>query len=159
MILPRICLAVAALTSLLVALPGAAQSEEEVAHGHVQIPIDVYNRLIDLARDPVQHRRPVPAPYALGSATVTVNAAGPGAGPTGVVRVELSIEVFEDDWILIPVLPASTPVESVSVADRGSAVSLRPNSQVCRWRRIRSPRSRCPVHSATSDDETNDLNT
>ncbi len=117
--------------SLVLALPLAAQISDPPVSGQVQIPIDAYNRLIDLSRDPVQHPRPVPADFALGSATVTVDATQPGPAASGVVRVELSIDVFEDEWTLIPVLPAATPVESVIVG--GNQVQLVPTPEGLAW--------------------------
>ena len=65
--LPQIRLATLVLAWLVSGSPLIAQNQGDGGPGQVQIPIDVYNRLIDLTRDPVQLQRPVPAPFALGN--------------------------------------------------------------------------------------------
>src|SRR5688572_28966046 len=90
--------------------------------GHVQIPVGVYNQLVEAAHGAGPKPRPAPAGYALGTARVTVNVQGTTPRATAEVRVELSIEVLEEQWVLVPVLPSGTPVESATVA--GAAVQL-----------------------------------
>ena len=38
-----------------------------------------------------------------------------GPRPSAEVKVDLTIDVLEDEWMLVPVLPAGTAVESVTV--------------------------------------------
>ncbi|MCP4655886.1 MAG: hypothetical protein GY856_10760, partial [bacterium] len=114
--------AIAAVLALLLAPPLFAQEEETEGVGEVRIPVEVYNQLVESARTPQQLPRPAPASHALGSAKVTVTVAGNEAQPSGEVRVELSIQVLENEWVLIPVLPTGTPVESASV--NGATVEL-----------------------------------
>ncbi len=97
----------------------SAQETVTLQTGQVELPLDVYNRLIDTARDPSQPPRPAPAGFALGRAQVDVTVAAEKAAE---IRVELKIQVLEDDWVLIPVLPAGTAVASVAVG--GSEVQL-----------------------------------
>ncbi len=92
------------------------------AAGQVELPLAVYNRLVEGARDPQAPPRPAPASYALGSAKVTVAVGKTGSRSSARVEVELKIDVLEDDWILIPVLPAGTAVETATVG--GKAVQL-----------------------------------
>ena len=85
--------------------------------GQVEIPIELYNQLVETARDPHRPPRPAPASYALGSAKVNAIVADTPL-PSAEVRVELAVEVLEDEWVLVSILPAGTPVESVTVDGR-----------------------------------------
>ncbi|MCP3977866.1 MAG: hypothetical protein GY716_00855 [bacterium] len=94
---------------VLAGLPSAA--EEDPAQ--VRLPLDVYTELVrqgDLALE-----RPVPAGFALGSADVEAIVAD--VEPLSAqVNVRLTIDVLERDaWVLVPVLPPGTPIESVTV--------------------------------------------
>ncbi|MEM7584867.1 MAG: hypothetical protein AAF560_15855 [Acidobacteriota bacterium] len=98
---------------------GSSQTgSSQTADGQVELPLEVYNRLVEIARDPSIPPRPAPAGYALGTATVNVTVRDLSAD----VRVDLSIDVLEDDWVLVPVLAAGTPVASATVD--GSSVQL-----------------------------------
>ena len=113
---------------LALALPGfpglvAQQSlVPEAEDGRVEIPLEVYNRLVEEARNPAKVARPAPASFALGSAQATVQVSSAEPLTTAEVRLELSIDVLEDEWVLVPVLPAATAVESATVG--GKAVQL-----------------------------------
>jgi hypothetical protein len=111
----------APLIALLAAGP-RPHADEAAPTGQVQIPIEVYNRLVDAARDPSQTPRPAPAGYALGNARVTLTVPAASARATAEARAELVIEVLEDQWVLVPVLPAGTPVDSATVG--GTPVQL-----------------------------------
>lgn len=111
----------APLLAVLATLPRVA-ADEAPAAGHVQIPVDVYTRLVEVAGDPSRVRRPAPAGYALGNARVALSVRAASGGASGEVRVELAIEVLEDQWVLVPVLPAGTPVDSATVG--GAPVQL-----------------------------------
>ena len=97
---------------ILLATLTAAAADEAPTTGHVQIPVEVYNRLVEIARDPARSARPAPAGYALGNARVTLSVAGAAARTSVEVRVDLTIDVLEDQWVLVPVLPAGTPVDA-----------------------------------------------
>jgi len=107
--------------STLVAMPLAAQPAK-TEDGRVEIPLDIYNQLVEAARDPSRLPRPVPASYALGSAVVNVTVSDVEPKAAAQISVDLTIEVYEDEWVLVPVLPVATPVERVLVA--GSPVQL-----------------------------------
>lgn len=87
--------------------------------GHVQIPVEVYNSLVAHG---TASTRPAPAGYALGNARVTVVVKEDGARGSAQVHAELTIEVLEDQWVLVPVLPAGTAVDSATVG--GAPVQL-----------------------------------
>ncbi len=97
---------------LVSASPLAAQVD---AGGLVELPLEVYNRLIETARDPHTPPRPAPAGYALGNAQVTVTVDGRQSRPSAEVRADLTVDVLEDEWVLIPVLAAGTPVSAATV--------------------------------------------
>ena len=110
-----------AFATLALAAP-ASRAEDLPAAGHVQIPVDVYTQLIDASRDPSRVPRRAPSGYALGNAKVTLTVQSSAGRASGEARVELAIDVFEDQWVLVPVLPAGTPVESAMVG--GAPVQL-----------------------------------
>ena len=91
---------------------------QETGSGQVQLPLDDYARLIEMSRQPVTAPRPVPASYALGNARMSVNVSSGAQRTVATVTVELTIDVLEDGWVLVPILPAGTPVETVTVDDR-----------------------------------------
>jgi hypothetical protein len=87
--------------------------------GQVQIPIDVYNQLIESTRNPVAR---APLNFALGSAVVNVRVASTEPRPFAEVSVTLPIEIFENEWALVPVLPPGTAVTRAVV--QGNPVQL-----------------------------------
>lgn len=99
-----VCLAVTA---------GAQETPVADNNGQVQIPLELYNQLVRNSQRVKPQPRPVPASYALGSAEVNVNvdAGGENRG-SAQISVNLTVRVLEDEWMLVPVLPAGTPVES-----------------------------------------------
>lgn len=100
----------------------SAAAAEDLPTGHVSIPIDLYNQLVDASRLPIEQPAAAPSAYALGTATVNVTVTSKGATLSSEVRAELSIEVLEDGWVAVPILSAGTPVGSATV--NGSPVQL-----------------------------------
>lgn len=91
--------------------------------GHVELPRDVYDRLIAAARPQGVVPRPVPAAFTLGNAEVTVEATARDDGSvSAAVSVDLAIEVLDEDWVLVPVLALGTPVAEARVG--GAEVQL-----------------------------------
>ncbi len=103
---------------------GAEQAEptKDDKTGQVQLPLEVYKALLEKSRDPSRLPRPAPASYALGNARVTVQVAATEPRVSGQIRVDLAIDVLEDDWVLVPVLPAGTPVEAATIG--GNPIQL-----------------------------------
>ncbi len=100
----------------------AQESQPGTEPGQVQLPLATYNQLVESSQQPLAVPRPVPAAFAIGAARVTVNVASSDPRPSAEVAVELAIDVLEDEWCSIPVLPAGTPVTSATV--NGQAVQL-----------------------------------
>jgi len=117
------------MTVLLLATPSLAS--ENADGGQVQLPLDVYTNLVQLASDPTRPPRPAPAGFALGNAAVTVIVQGMEQRASAEVAVQLGIEVLESEWVLIPVLPAGTPVESVTID--GKSVQLLATPEGLAW--------------------------
>jgi hypothetical protein len=82
---------------------------QEPSSGQVQLPLDEYTRLVEITRQPVTVKRPVPESYALGNAVMTVDVSGEAPRAVATVTVQLTIDVLEDQWVQVPVLPAGTP--------------------------------------------------
>ncbi len=104
------------------ALSHASGQETDSKPGEVKLPLNQYNQMIDKIRDPAKIPRQTPADYALGHARVSVSVKEIDNRATANIKVDLSIDVLEDDWVLIPILPSGTPVRSVTVG--GSPVEL-----------------------------------
>jgi hypothetical protein len=113
---------------LAAATPAAPQAAPGT--GHVQIPVELYNTLVT-ASDPAQRPRPAPAGYALGNARVTVQVPASADRATAEIHAELTVDVLEDQWVLVPVLPGGTPVDSVTVG--GAAVQLAATPSGLAW--------------------------
>ncbi len=115
------------LIGMILLLAGVSPHADETT-GQVQLPLDVYSTLIEQARS---ETRPAPAGFAVGNAGITVNTSRVDGTVNGTVSVTLSIDVFEDEWVLIPILPAGTPVGSVTVG--GQTVQLIPTTHGLAW--------------------------
>ena len=113
-------------------IPAATASKTDPkAAGQVQLPLEDYAALVQQATDPTRPPRPAPAGYALGSATVKVSVSGTEARASAAIEVELAIDVLENEWVLVPVLPPGTPVESVTIG--GKPVQLLAIPQGLAW--------------------------
>ena len=78
----------------------------------MRIPLDDYARLLNqLANKP----RGAPATYALGQSTVAVTVRDHEERMTAGVEITLSVEIFEDEWTLVPLLPPGAALREASV--------------------------------------------
>lgn len=111
-----------ALSILLFGIISLAHADEPTASGEVKLPLDRFTQLSDAARIPPKAPRKVPADYASGNATVNISVREEESRATAHVSATLTVKVLEDDWVLVPLLPAGTSVQSVTVA--GSNVEL-----------------------------------
>lgn len=99
---------------IVVAWPLLAQEAGGDGNGQVEIPLDLYNQLVESSR-PTEPPRPAPARFALGNATMRAKVwtePKPGAE----ITMTLPVKVMEKGWNLVPILPAGTAVSRV-VAD------------------------------------------
>ena len=110
------------LLSFALAFLASAAIAQDDKPRQVQIPLELYNQLIEQTRTPIETTRPAPVNYALGNAQVTVRVSSTDPRPSADVHVTLSIQIFEDQWSLVPILPAGTPVTEASI--QGTPVQL-----------------------------------
>ncbi len=104
--------------------------------GLVELPRGQYDRLINASRQPAVEERPAPAPFALGKAKVEISVDHSGSRPAARVTVLLPVTVYEKQWILVPLLPPATAVESASAA--GSPLQLLATGDGMAWS-VRKP--------------------
>ena len=97
-----------ALLLLLVSLPSLRAQDN--TPGQVQIPLEIYTQLLQQAQAPDDPRAPVN--FALGNAQVNVVVRAIEPRASAEISVTLSIQIFEDRWALVPVLPAGTPLRA-----------------------------------------------
>lgn len=114
---------------ILLALAPMAVAEEK--SGYVNVPLEQYNQLVEAGKNPVKTPRPAPAGYALGEARLKVTAKKNEARFSALVDATLSVKVLDDDWVLVPILPAGTAVESATIS--GNKVELISTSQGLAW--------------------------
>ncbi|MEE8507683.1 MAG: hypothetical protein V3T07_01350, partial [Myxococcota bacterium] len=91
--------------------PNASARASETEDGRVQIPLEIYNQLVEAAEAP----QLAPAGFALGKAEINLRISESEGRAGAEVKVALTIEVLEDRWVLVPILPAGTPVRSVAI--------------------------------------------
>ena len=123
--------AVSPAVSTAVSTAGATVARDAGA-GRVELPRAVYDRLIDAARPGGKEPRPVPAAFALGNADLRLDARARGDGTASAqVDASMVVEVLDSDWVLVPLLPAGTPVAEVKID--GQAVQLLPSPLGLAW--------------------------
>lgn len=116
---------------LLLVGPSAWAQEPQVDDGgQVEIPLALYNRLLESSRQPVEVEPLAPARFALGKADVRLTVAATDV-PSAEVKTQLSLDVLENGWSSIPVLPAGTAVAKATVG--GSAVQLMATPRGLAW--------------------------
>lgn len=87
-------------------------AEADQNGGSISMPLKAYHDLQQKARS---EARPAPAGYALGKAEVQVSASAEQDNVTAEVEVSLAIRVYDDRWVIAPVLAAGTSMSTVTV--------------------------------------------
>ncbi len=83
--------------------------------GEVRVPLlDYTNMLSRLAQEP----RPAPAAFAIGQSNVAITVRDDEDRISATVEVTISIEIFEDEWTLVPLLPFGAALKGASVDGR-----------------------------------------
>ncbi|MGJ8662837.1 MAG: hypothetical protein ACSHWU_04255, partial [Marinicella sp.] len=101
---------------------------QELGHGDVRVPLENYIKLIEDARNP---DIPAPASYAIGQSSVAIKLQEQDDRTSAQVTVNTRIEVFEDQWSLIPILPYGAAITAVSID--GKPVQLVQNAEWMSW--------------------------
>ncbi len=110
------------LAGLLFAVEGFAQADRvDLAQtavadgGEVRVPLSVYQQMWQLLNEDT---RPAPASHAVGTSSIHVQVVDYDDRSSARITVALSIEVFEDEWTLIPVLQTGAALQSATVGGR-----------------------------------------
>jgi hypothetical protein len=111
------------------------------AGGDVRVPLDSYIKLIDDARN---QKLPAPAAYAIGLSAATVILKEMEDRTTAEIQISSSIEVFEDQWTMVPILPYGAAITSVTID--GSPIQLVQNAEWMSWSTQHAGTSRLVVN-------------
>ena len=91
--------------------------------GEVRVPLAAYSELVNrLANQP----RPAPAAFAIGQSDVVVKVHERDDRTAATVQVTVQIETFEDEWTLVPVLPAGAALGRATIDGRAVQLVLGP---------------------------------
>jgi len=117
-----------ALLALLFALPAGATETLPTTGGEVRVPLSNYTAMLNqLSQDP----RRAPAAYALGQSTVTVEVSERDGQKTAAVSIAVQVEIFEDEWTLVPLLPSGAALRQTTID--GQAVQLVEDGDGLSW--------------------------
>jgi len=97
-------------------------------NGDVRVPLENYIQLIESVRQP---KDTAPASYAVGQSTIDVKINDEKDHTAAVVDVTTSIEIFENKWTLIPILPYGAAITHASID--GKAIQLVQNAEWLSW--------------------------
>ncbi|WP_223787367.1 hypothetical protein [Marinicella meishanensis] len=131
-IITIICLLLTGLVQARTVLPATDESPAAVptqgAGGDVRVPLSDYIRLIEAAQQPEDL---APADYAIGQASATVVLSEQDDHTTAQIQLSTTIEVFADQWTLIPVLPYGAAINSVLID--GQSIQLVQKAEWMSW--------------------------
>jgi len=117
-----------ALLALLFAFPAGASEVLPSTGGEVRVPLSDYTAMLNqLSQDP----RRAPAAYAIGQSTVGTQVSDRDGQKTAEVSISVQVEVFEDEWTLVPLLPSGAALRQASVD--GQAVQLVEDGDGLSW--------------------------
>ncbi|NKB49998.1 MAG: hypothetical protein GKS02_11640 [Alphaproteobacteria bacterium] len=112
------------LLTLFFALPSHAQQAPQATGGDVRIPLTDYTALLNLlANDPDR----APAAYAIGKSNVSVQVRDVDERKTAIVNIRVQVETFEDEWVLVPLLPPGTALRGARVDGKPVQLVERPD--------------------------------
>jgi len=95
--------------------PLPAEPEAYVDVGDVRLPLAAYQAMLQqLQQDP----RPAPAAYAIGRSDVAVTVVEEAERISALVGITVTVETFEEDWTLVPLLPTAVALESATANGR-----------------------------------------
>jgi hypothetical protein len=95
-----------------IGIVSAAQAATESNGGEVRVPLETYRQLVEQAS---QVPKPAPAAFAIGVSEISVVIVDDETRTTARVNVNLDIETFENEWTLVPILPAGAALAGASV--------------------------------------------
>ena len=80
--------------------------------GEVKVPLATYTALLE---ELAEESKPAPVAFAIGVSNVRINVSGRDPHDTAEVHVSFGLEVFENEWTLVPFLPAGVALTHASV--------------------------------------------
>ncbi|MCU7960050.1 MAG: hypothetical protein KZQ58_08645 [gamma proteobacterium symbiont of Bathyaustriella thionipta] len=89
-----------------------------------RLPLQTYNELLQASR---KEPHPAPLEYALGNADVQVSVSEKDDRMIALVSTQLSVQTFEDEWTLVPILPLGTALFEVSANGRPVQLAVGPD--------------------------------
>jgi hypothetical protein len=121
----------AALVLALTSLTPTAAATELPKNGQVEIPLEQYQQMLESIRDPNLHPSPAPFHYAYGEALVELAFVENDKRLGGTVAAVFSVNILDDNWVSVPLLPAGTSV--VSAQANGQPIELAATEQGLSW--------------------------
>ena len=103
--------------------------------GEVKVPLATYTALLE---ELAEESKPAPVAFAIGVSNVRINVSGRDPHDTAEVHVSFGLEVFENEWTLVPFLPAGVALTHASV--NGQVVELVDRRGVLHWSTARAGR-------------------
>ncbi|MCF6317660.1 MAG: hypothetical protein L3J83_00015 [Proteobacteria bacterium] len=105
-----------------------AFAQETNKSGNVQLPLNTYNTLINANKEP---KDIAPAGYAIGQSSVSVKIKDTRDRTTALISLTTKIEIFEDKWTLVPILPYGAAITSARID--GKKIQLVQNAEWLSW--------------------------
>ena len=96
--------------------------------GEVNLSLDNYNHLVENSLNPVDTTQ---ASFAIGQTKIIANITETDTQTQSTIILRTTIEVFEDKWTLIPILPVGTAISYVEID--GEAIQLVQNNRWLAW--------------------------
>jgi len=112
-------------------LPTPAGADDDDRGGDVQLSLQQYEELVAASRTAPDLPPDAPGAYALGQAAVSVTVRPGGGAGSATVVLDLSVQVLEDGWVGVPLLPAGTAVTDSRVG--GAPMQLVPGRGALLW--------------------------
>ncbi len=103
-------------------------NKESNKSGNVQLPLNTYNTLIHANKDPTDI---APVGYAVGQSSVSVKIKDTQDRTSALIALVTNIEIFEDKWTLVPILPYGAAITSVMID--GKKIQLVQNAEWLSW--------------------------
>ena len=116
----------ALLMSFVLLVPFCSTAAEEKP-GYVRIPLAEYERLAEASRTEKKTPREAPAQYALAKAEIEARVSVDKNRALADVSADIAIQVLDDDWVLVPILPGSSAVASASVDNKEADLVAKPD--------------------------------
>ncbi len=95
--------------------------------GQVELPLEHYNSLVEASRYPLEIPRKAPTGYAIGGSEIEVTVQeNENHSAWASIVARFSLEVLEDDWVSVPLLPVDTALQSALMDGAPLALSASP---------------------------------